>query len=41
MTDTPIYVCIVTIVMLELATLDLCKLVLNVNKEAMIQNSKM
>ena len=40
MTDTPIYVCIVTIVMLELAMLDLCKLVLNVNKEATSRNSE-
>ena len=34
MTDTPLCVCIVTIVMLELAILDLFKLGLNVNKEA-------
>ena len=39
--DTPLSVCIVTIVTSELAMLDLCKLGLNVNKEAVGQNSKM
>ena len=41
MMDTPLCVCIVTIVMLELAMLDLFKLGLNVNKEAVGRNSKM